>query len=80
MSLLLGLGGGAYARDKSTSARLCAKNAEGGGVFVGHYGTLLKTSRFTKNCTILTKRNARLIKSHTFLGLEVFANHHSNAN
>ena len=41
--------GGAYARDKNTSARLCAKNAGGGGgggglcarggVFAGHYGT-----------------------------------------
>ena len=39
-------GGGAYARDKNTSARLCAKNAGGayarggggGGVFAGHYG------------------------------------------
>ena len=36
-------GGGAYAWDKNTSARLCAKNAGGGlmpkgGVFVGHYG------------------------------------------
>ena len=37
--------GGAYARDKNTSARLCAKNAGGayargggGGVFAGHYG------------------------------------------
>ena len=43
MSLLLG-GGGAYAADKNTSARLCAKNARGGaglcargGIFVGHY-------------------------------------------
>ena len=37
--------GGAYVRDKDTSARLCAKNVGGGGlcvrgsVFVGHYGT-----------------------------------------
>ena len=36
--------GGAYARDKNTSGRLCAKNAgglmrKGGGVFVGHYGS-----------------------------------------
>ena len=30
MSLLLG-GRGAYVRDKNTSARLCAKNAGGGG-------------------------------------------------
>ena len=34
--------GGAYAQDKNTSARLCAKNAGGlmrkGGVFAGHYG------------------------------------------
>ena len=43
MSLLLGWG--AYARDKNTSARLCAKKAGGGGlcvrgdVFAGHYGT-----------------------------------------
>ena len=29
MSLLLGRGGGAYARDKNTSATLCAKNAGG---------------------------------------------------
>ena len=40
MSLLLGWG--AYARDKNTSARLCAKKAGGGGggggVFAGHYG------------------------------------------
>ena len=41
MSLLLG---GAYAWDKSTPARLCAKNAgeayaRGGGVFAGHYST-----------------------------------------
>ena len=40
--------GGAYARDKNTSAGLCAKNAGGayargggGGVFAGHYGTRL---------------------------------------
>ena len=44
MSLLL-WGGGAYARDKNTSVRVCAKNAEGayargGGVFAGHYGTI----------------------------------------
>ena len=37
-------GGEAYARDKNTSARLCAKNAggayvQGGGVLVGHYST-----------------------------------------
>ena len=42
MGLLLG-GGGAYARNKNISARLCAKNAGGlmreGGIFVGHYGT-----------------------------------------
>ena len=36
-------GGGAYARDKNTSARLCAKNAGGAyargwGVFAGHHG------------------------------------------
>ena len=41
-SLLRG-GGGAYARDKNTSVRVCAKNAggayaRGGGLFVGHYG------------------------------------------
>ena len=39
--------GGVYARDKNTSARLCAKNVgEGlcarGGVFAGHYGTCSK--------------------------------------
>ena len=37
-----GGGGGPYARDKNTSARLCAKNAgrfmREGGVFAGHYG------------------------------------------
>ena len=33
------MGWGAYARDKNTSARVCAKNA-GEGVFVGHYGTI----------------------------------------
>ena len=37
------LGGGAYARDKNTSVRVCAKNAGGGlcargGIFAGHYG------------------------------------------
>ena len=37
--------GGGYARDKNTSARLCAKNAGGAyargvGVFAGHYGIL----------------------------------------
>ena len=44
MSLFLGWW--AYARDKNTSARLCAKKAGGGGgglcarggVFAGHYG------------------------------------------
>ena len=41
MSLVLGLG--AYAREKNTSAILCAKKAggfyaRGGGVFAGHYG------------------------------------------
>ena len=30
---------GAYARDKNTSARLCAK-MQGGGIFAGHYGTM----------------------------------------
>ena len=41
MSLLF-WGGGAYAWDKNTSARLCAKKVGGGGggVFAGHYGTL----------------------------------------
>ena len=39
--------GGGYVRDKNTSARLCAKNAGGGGlcvrggIFVGHYGTCI---------------------------------------
>ena len=38
--------GGAYARDKNTSAGLCTKNAlgaggGGGGLFVGHYGTTI---------------------------------------
>ena len=41
--------GGAYAWDKNTSARLCAKkaggaHARGGGVFAGHYGNLNKIS------------------------------------
>ena len=42
MSLLLG--GGAYARDKNTSVRVCAKNTGGGrlmcmgDVFAGQYG------------------------------------------
>ena len=42
---LLRKGWGAYARDKNTSVRVCAKNAggayaRGGGVlFAGHYGT-----------------------------------------
>ena len=46
MSLLLGWGWGAYARDKNISARLCTKKAgggayaRGGGIFAGHYGTL----------------------------------------
>ena len=44
MSLLLGVGWGAYARDKNTSARLCTINAGGlmreGGVFAGHYSTI----------------------------------------
>ena len=48
----LGGGGrGVYARDKNTSARLCAKNAggrgayaRGGGVFAGHYGNFSNTS------------------------------------
>ena len=30
--------GGFYAQAKNTSARLCAKNAGGGGIFAGHYG------------------------------------------
>ena len=34
----MGVEGGAYARDKNTSIRVCAKNAGGGGVFAGHYG------------------------------------------
>ena len=39
-------GGGAYVRDKNTSARLYPENVEGGGlmreggIFAGHYGTL----------------------------------------
>ena len=42
---------GAYARDENISARFCAKNAGGGGglcamggVFVGHYGTIIGLS------------------------------------
>ena len=36
----LGGAGVAYVGDKNTSARLCAKNARGGGgVFARHYGT-----------------------------------------
>ena len=46
MSMSLLLGWGAYARDKNTSARLCAKKRRGaggglmreGGLFAGHYG------------------------------------------
>ena len=43
----MGDGGGAYAQDKNTSARLCTKNAGGGvlmregDVFAGHYGNRL---------------------------------------
>ena len=41
---------GAYARDKNTSARFCAKNAgglmrEGGGVFAGHQGIYILVTR-----------------------------------
>ena len=50
-------GGGSYARDKSTSARLSAKNAggggglcvRGGGVFAGHYGTNLTNAINSQN-------------------------------
>ena len=42
-----GGGGGAYARDKNTSARFCAKNAGArGGVFAGHYGTVMERLTF----------------------------------
>ena len=61
MSTSLLLGWGAYARDKNTSARLCAKNAGGayarggggggGGVFAGHYGICM-------NLAALGARNA----------------------
>ena len=50
--------GRAYARDKGTSAGLCAKNAGGGGgglcakggVFAGHYGTVLSYNL----CAVMT--------------------------
>ena len=52
---LTGRGVGAYAGNKNTSARLCAKNAGGlmhkarggGDIFVGHYGTV------ECNCSLL---------------------------
>ena len=47
MSMSPLLGWGACARDKNTSARLCAKRQGGlcvrGGVFVGHYGIIMMT-------------------------------------
>ena len=52
-------GGGAYARDKNTSARLYPKNvggayAQGGGVFVGHYSNE-RIKSHKSACTILSK-------------------------
>ena len=53
MSTSLLLGWGAYARDKNTSARLCAKNAGGayacarGGVFAGHYGICILYTNYS---------------------------------
>ena len=49
MSTSLLLGWGAYALDKNTSARLCAKKAggayaRGGDVFARHYGTIIHTN------------------------------------
>ena len=46
MSMSLLLGWGAYVRDKNTSARLCAKNAGGGGAFAGHYGNKIYRVNF----------------------------------
>ena len=45
MSLLLGWG--AYARDKNTSARLCAKKAGGGG------GGLMREGAYLRDTTVL---------------------------
>ena len=60
-------GWGAYARDKNTSARLCAKNAgglmrKGDGVFAGHYGTcvflgFICTSQLTHHLCRTCKRH-----------------------
>ena len=55
--------GGAYARDKNTSARLCTKNAGGGGglcarggIFAGHYGKyeifISKTTIIETTCAV----------------------------
>ena len=39
--------GGAYARDKNTSARFCTKNVGArGGVFARHYGTVMEPLTF----------------------------------
>ena len=52
--LLLGGGGGAYARDKNTSARLCAKNA--GGAYVRGEAYLWDTTVVCKNQKIVCTR------------------------
>ena len=58
MSLLLGDGVGAYARDKNTSARLCAKNAGGlmrRGAYLRDTTGILIATALTLN-SLLTKR------------------------
>ena len=61
MSLLLGWR--AYARDKNTSARLCAKKvgrayARGGGVFAGHYGIWV--------CAVYIQYSGKLLQKKSF--------------
>ena len=58
---------GIYARDKNTSARLCAKNAggayaRGGGVFAGHYGKS-KTIHLPEQIFL---ESVLLLSSHTW--------------
>ena len=72
--------GGAYARDKNTSAELCAKNAGGGGglcakggVFAGHYGsiTICLYRRHTLHCFPMT-RILKLPATYKYTSMLVF--------
>ena len=55
-TVIYGVVGGAYVRDKNTSGRLCAKNAGGGGICTWP----LRIFKIVPYCTILTILNGQV--------------------